>query len=68
MYVAGLLNNCEETWKYLKGFDILGLTETWIDGWKKAGRKLKEECQINSDGTVRRQEEKIRKEEQKEEL
>lgn len=37
MYVAGLLNKCEETWKYLEGFDILGLTETWIDeeGWKK---------------------------------
>lgn len=29
--VAGLLNKCEETWDYLEKFDILGLTETWVD-------------------------------------
>lgn len=35
--VAGLLHLCEETWEYLEKFDVIGLTETWIEdeGWKK---------------------------------
>jgi hypothetical protein len=40
--VAGLANKCEETWEYLEEFDILGLTETWVDeeGWKKMENKV----------------------------
>lgn len=40
--VAGLQNKCEETWEYLDRFDVLGLTETWMEeGWKKIkGRVL----------------------------
>lgn len=32
----------EETWKYLETFDVIGLTETWIDeeGWKKLRNNL----------------------------
>lgn len=40
--IAGILNKDNETWKYLNTFDILGLTETWIDkdNWKKIEGKL----------------------------
>lgn len=36
------MNKCEETWEYLKGFDTVGLRETWVDeeGWKKIENKL----------------------------
>lgn len=35
--VAGLMNKFEETWDYLEKFDMIGLTETWVDEekWKK---------------------------------
>lgn len=35
--VAGLMNKFEETWDYLEKFDIIGLTETWVDeeNWEK---------------------------------
>lgn len=40
--IAGGLNKCEETWKYLERFDIIGLTETWIEEkkWKKMESNL----------------------------
>lgn len=40
--IAGILNKDNETWKYLNTFDIVGLTETWIDkdNWKKIEGKL----------------------------
>ena len=43
--VAGLVNKCEEAWDYLESFDILGLTETWVDeeGWKKMADKVSKE-------------------------
>ena len=35
--VAGLISKDKEVWKYLKTFDVIGLTETWIeeDNWEK---------------------------------
>lgn len=35
--IAGLMNKCEETWKYLEEFDMVGLVETWVEeeSWKK---------------------------------
>lgn len=38
---AGLKNKGENAWKYLKGFDTLGLTETWVDekDWEETGKK-----------------------------
>lgn len=35
--VAGLMNKFEETWDYLEKFDMIGLTETWVDEekWEK---------------------------------
>ena len=31
----------EDAWKYLEGFDILDLTETWIEkDWEKMRKKL----------------------------
>lgn len=40
--VTGLLNKYEETWDYLEKFDILGLTETWVDTkrWQSIENKL----------------------------
>lgn len=40
--IAGLLNKCEETWDYLEKFDIVGLTETWVDieRWQSIENKL----------------------------
>lgn len=40
--VAGLLNKYEKTWDYLEKFDILGLTETWVDTerWQSIENKL----------------------------
>lgn len=40
--VAGLLNKCEETWNYLEKFNVLGLTETWVDTerWQSIENKL----------------------------
>ena len=29
--VAGAKKKTEETWKYIRSFDIIGLTETWIE-------------------------------------
>lgn len=36
------MNKCDKTWEYLNGFDILRLTETWIDKeeWKKIKNKV----------------------------
>lgn len=33
--VAGLRHLCENTWEYLEGFDVIGLTETWLKEEKK---------------------------------
>lgn len=43
--VAGLVNKCEETWRYLENFDILGLTETWVEEerWQKLKENLPKE-------------------------
>lgn len=42
--IAGMMNKCEETWKYLEAFDIIGLTETWAEEetWKKVRNRLSE--------------------------
>lgn len=34
--ISGLMNKCEETWKYLEEFDMVGV-ETWVEeeSWKK---------------------------------
>lgn len=29
--VTGLLYLCEDTYEYLEDFDVIGLTETWIE-------------------------------------
>jgi len=36
------MNKCDETWDYLDDFDVIGLTETWIDEeeWKKIKSKM----------------------------
>lgn len=41
--MAGLENKYEETWEYLESFDILGLTETWMDegAWNRIKSKIK---------------------------
>ncbi|XP_070162472.1 golgin subfamily A member 6-like protein 22 [Polyergus mexicanus] len=38
----GITNKCEETWEYLEEFDIIGLTETWVEEgtWKKISNRL----------------------------
>ena len=43
--VAGLISNDKEVWKYLKTFDVIGLTETWIeeDNWEKLKYRLPKE-------------------------
>ncbi|XP_018307231.1 trichohyalin-like [Mycetomoellerius zeteki] len=40
-----LVNKCEETWRYLENFDILGLTETWVEEerWQKLKENLPKE-------------------------
>lgn len=40
--IAGIINKCDETWEYLNNFDILGLTEIWIEEkeWKKIKDKM----------------------------
>lgn len=42
--IAGLINKCEETWEYIKHFDIIELTEIWIkmETWKSYKRKYAE--------------------------
>lgn len=37
--VAGLRYLCEDTWEYLKGFDVIGLMETWLE--EESSRKIK---------------------------
>jgi len=34
----------KDFWEFLKGFDVIGLTETWVDerGWKKLKEKMPE--------------------------
>lgn len=41
--MARLEDKCEETWEYLESFDILGLTETWMDegAWNRIKSKIK---------------------------
>lgn len=41
----GIENKDEEFWKYLREFDIINLTETWIElkNWKKAEKWLPKE-------------------------
>ena len=43
--VAGLISKDKEVWKYLKTFDVIGLTETWIeeDNWEKLKYRLPKE-------------------------
>lgn len=38
-------NKCGETWRYLEGFDVIELTETWVgeEGWDKWRRRLPKE-------------------------
>lgn len=45
--VAGLMHLCEETWEYLDQFDVIGLTETWIEeeSWKKLKNKMSNKFQ-----------------------
>lgn len=40
--IAGLTNKCEETWDYLEKFNIIGLTETWMEEetWKRMCNKV----------------------------
>lgn len=40
--IVGIINKCDETWEYLDNFDIIGLTETWIEEeeWKKIKDKM----------------------------
>ena len=42
--VAGLKRKEEDFWEFLKDFDIIGLTETWVDGreWEKLKEKMPE--------------------------
>lgn len=37
-----MANKCEETWDYLERFDIVGLTETWMEeeAWRKMCNKV----------------------------
>lgn len=40
--IAGITNKDNETWSYLKGFDVVGLTETWVEEgrWSEIKSKL----------------------------
>lgn len=40
--VAGINNKDEEFWEYIKSFDVIGMTETWIEEnrWEKTKKKL----------------------------
>lgn len=42
--VAGLgrTNKCEDTWSYLEKFDVIGLSETWVEEgtWRKISDKV----------------------------
>jgi len=38
--VAGVIKKDEEFWRYVKGFDFISLTETWMEG--KGWDKLKD--------------------------
>lgn len=40
--IAGMMNKCEETCKYLEGFNVIGLTETLVEKeiWRKIRNKL----------------------------
>ncbi|XP_025074790.1 uncharacterized protein LOC112552838 [Pogonomyrmex barbatus] len=41
------MNKREDTWEYLEKFDVIGLTETWVEeqAWKKITKKLPNEFQ-----------------------
>lgn len=40
--IAGVTNKDEDTWRYLEGFDIVGLVETWMEKekWRKIEDKM----------------------------
>lgn len=60
-----MLNKCEETWRYLEKFDIVGLTETWLEeeSWKRLENKLSNKYTWCNIAAIK----KARKEELKEE-
>lgn len=41
----------EEVWKYLEGFDIIGLLETWLDkkGWNRIEKFSNFKTEFKSD-------------------
>lgn len=43
--VAGIANKDKEFWEYIRKFDFVSLSETWIEeqGWRKWENKLAEE-------------------------
>lgn len=40
--IAGVINKDKEVWEYFSGFEMVGLTETWVEeeGWNKIKDKL----------------------------
>lgn len=43
--IAGMLNKDKQFWDYIKDFDFIGLTETWIEEkhWKRMKDRMPEE-------------------------
>lgn len=64
--IAGMLNKDKKFWDYIKGFDVVGLTETWVEE-RSNGRKWKIECPKNSIGNASLQRERRAKGERAEE-
>ncbi|XP_018352130.1 PREDICTED: DEAD-box ATP-dependent RNA helicase 42-like [Trachymyrmex septentrionalis] len=52
-WMNGLKRKDEDFWDFLKDYDVIGLTETWVEeaGWGK----IKEKCQMDGDGNVSQQ-------------
>lgn len=64
--VAGLWRKEEDFWKFLKDYEVIGLTETWVDEaeWGKLYEKLPRGWKWN----VNMRKERVRKVERGEEL
>lgn len=57
--IARVWNKCEETWKYLESFDIIGLTETWVkEGIWKNGEINWRQIQMRLYTSKKREEER----------
>lgn len=62
--VAGLWRKEEDFWEFLKDYEVIGLTETWVD----EAESYMKSCQGDGSGSVNMRRERVRKVERGEEL